>query len=109
MLGAGDMSYVHIERKILLSGLQRGLANVKTEDGFCASPRRVERESAGIGEYIQNPFAVSNPPDFGAVIAVIEEEAGLMSVNDIRRESQSVFHENYWLGEGIAMQKLSGG
>src|SRR5262249_57667738 len=52
-----------------------------------------DREAAGVGERVEHAPAARQPADAQAVVALVEEEAGLLPVQDVGHEAHAVLHD----------------
>src|SRR5437773_2654472 len=75
--------------------LQRVRADVEVCRGLRATPRLVEREAAGEAEHVQHVAAARHRAGAPAVIALVEEESGLLSAHHVGFEADSRFEKNH--------------
>ncbi len=72
-----------------------------------AAERGVDREPAGVGEQVEHGRAGREPADGAAVVALVEEEPGLLSGADVDAEPRVVLRDRE-LHRGLAEHRLAG-
>ena len=103
--GGGDKGVLVIVLHVAEGSFTGGLAQVNTDHLAGAAAGSVDGESAGVGKHIQHGFARGQGFHAGAVLALVEEEAGFLPVDGVRFKDQPVFLEEngtvqFGTGEG---------
>ena len=84
------MSVPVIELKIPATSAQCVTAYVQVGHRVGAAPRRIERETAGKAERVENAASARQSPDPPSVLTLIQEEAGLPTAHDVRFKLDAV-------------------
>ena len=84
-----------VQSKVPLRVQQGVLADVQICDRLCATTRRVKRETTGEAEGIQDfpPSCIVFDPS--PVLALIEEEPGLLPFHHVRFEAELILLEDH--------------
>ena len=77
---------------VLLHEVDSLLGNVHGINVFRTVAKSVEGEAAGVGEHVEHALAFRELAHHGATVALVEEEAGLLSVLDVDFEENAIFH-----------------
>ena len=82
-----------IQREVPPRTHQRVRADIQIRDRLRPATRRVEREAAGEAERIQNLTPIGQRSHPMPVLALIQEEPGLLPTDDVRLEAQSILQK----------------
>src|SRR5947208_11005153 len=83
-----------IQSKIALCRFKRVCADLEVSDRGCSAARRVNRKAAGETERVQHVTSSGERFDDAAVLALVEKEAGLLSAQHVRFETQTGFQKS---------------
>src|SRR6185312_13846466 len=76
-------------------------------DAAGAGERRVDGEAAGVAEEVDDVDAGGERADGAAVVALIEEEAGLLTVQDVDGEADAVLADRHRRRRRGAVEQLA--
>ena len=79
-------------------------AAINIRDGLGPAACRVERKTAGVAEDVQHFGAVAQWPHGLPVLSLVEKESGLLTVDDVGGEADSVFNKLNRLAPFVADQ-----
>ena len=92
-VGDGDV-VLHVAN----CGLERGSVEVDAEYRLRATCGCVHRERASAREYIEHLRIAGEAADLGAIVALIQEMSGLLTVDHVGFEGETVLAEDHWRG-----------
>src|SRR6186713_2406229 len=95
MATTSDGGIAGIKGEVAFGGIQRVLADVEIGHPLRPAAGGIKREAAGEAEGVENCPAARQRFDEAAVLALIEEESGLLPLPDIRLEADAIFAENH--------------
>ena len=81
-----------VVRHISVDEINRFLADIDRIDALGASTQGIEGETAGVAEHVEHLFAFGVTLDECAVLALVDEEAGLLPAQPVDTELQAVLH-----------------
>ena len=96
-----------IEREVGARVGERGRGDVDGGDAAGAGERRVHGEAAGVAEQVDHLDAGGERADGAAVLALIEEEAGLLPVEHVDGEAHAVLADLDGRRRRAAVQHLA--
>src|SRR5207245_3038677 len=79
--------------QVLARDLQRGSGALDREDALRAAGERVDGEAAGVAEAVEHFASRRERAHALAVLALVEEETGLLALLDVHPEIQPVFDD----------------
>jgi hypothetical protein len=102
---AGDGGEVAVEVEVAAGGGEGVWGDV--EVGHRAGPAAggVDGETAGEAEHVEDIAAAGEGADAAAVVALVEEEAGFLALDDVGFEAEAVFEEDDRRG-GVVSEEI---
>src|SRR5207244_8255909 len=82
-----------VSGQVLARDLQRGSGALDRQDALRAAGERVDGEAAGVAEAVEHFASRRERAHALAVLALVEEEAGLLALLDVHPEIQPVFDD----------------
>src|SRR4051794_24467467 len=91
--GAMTSARQMIELPVPLCLLHRGLGKIDAGDFGRAAAARVDRETAGVSKKVEHRAVPGKRPDASTIVALIEEESGLLPLHQVGLEVQTVLEK----------------